>query len=260
MGAQQKNWIGRSTGADVNFNTTEGDVLTVYTTRCDTLFGATYMVIAPEHAYVEKWKDKLSNYDEVAEYVRVAATKSDFERTELVKEKTGVELKGVRAINPVNNQEIPIFISDYVLASYGTGAIMAVPAHDTRDWEFAKAFGLPMVQVVAGPEGEVDISKGAFTDVETGVSVNSGFLTGLSVEDAKAKMNGGKPITSAAPRSTTSSATGFSPVSVIGASPSPSSSAKSAAMWLCPKTSCPCCCRKWRATRPPTTGNPPCPP
>ena len=186
--AQQKNWIGRSTGADVNFNTTEGDVLTVYTTRCDTLFGATYMVIAPEHAYVEKWKDKLSNYDEVAEYVRVAATKSDFERTELVKEKTGVELKGVRAINPVNNQEIPIFISDYVLASYGTGAIMAVPAHDTRDWEFAKAFGLPMVQVVAGPEGEVDISKGAFTDVETGVSVNSGFLTGLSVEDAKAKM------------------------------------------------------------------------
>ena len=186
--AQQKNWIGRSTGADVNFGTTEGDVLTVYTTRCDTLFGATYMVIAPEHAYVEKWKDKLSNYDEVAEYVRVAATKSDFERTELVKEKTGVELKGVKAINPVNNQEIPIFISDYVLASYGTGAIMAVPAHDTRDWEFAKTFNLPMIQVVAGPEGEVDISKAAFTDVETGVSVNSGFLTGLSVEDAKAKM------------------------------------------------------------------------
>lgn len=124
----------------------------------------------------------------MAEYVRVAATKSDFERTELVKEKTGVELKGVKAINPVNNQEIPIFISDYVLASYGTGAIMAVPAHDTRDWEFAKAFNLPMIQVVAGPEGEVDISKGAFTDVATGVSVNSGFLTGLSVEDAKAKM------------------------------------------------------------------------
>lgn len=185
---QQKNWIGRSTGADVNFGTTEGDVLTVYTTRCDTLFGATYMVIAPEHAYVEKWKDKISNYDEVAAYVRAAAAKSDFERTELVKEKTGVELKGVRAINPVNDTEIPIFISDYVLASYGTGAIMAVPAHDTRDWEFAKAFHLPMIQVVAGPEGEVDIDKAAFTDVETGVSVNSGFITGLSVEDAKAKM------------------------------------------------------------------------
>ena len=185
---QQKNWIGRSTGADVNFGTTEGDILTVYTTRCDTLFGATYMVIAPEHAYVEKWKDKLSNYDEVAAYVRAAASKSDFERTELVKEKTGVELKGVRAINPVNNEEIPIFISDYVLASYGTGAIMAVPAHDTHDWEFAKTFNLPMIQVVAGPEGEVDIDKAAFTDVETGVSVNSGFITGLSVEDAKAKM------------------------------------------------------------------------
>ena len=185
---QQKNWIGRSTGADVNFGTTEGDVLTVYTTRCDTLFGATYMVIAPEHAYVEKWKDKISNYDEVAAYVRAAAAKSDFERTELAKEKTGVELKGVRAINPVNDTEIPIFISDYVLASYGTGAIMAVPAHDTRDWEFAKAFHLPMIQVVAGPEGEVDIDKAAFTDVETGVSVNSGFITGLSVEDAKAKM------------------------------------------------------------------------
>lgn len=185
---QQKNWIGRSTGAEVNFNTTEGDVLTVYTTRCDTLFGATYMVIAPEHAYVEKWKNKLSNYDEVAAYVRTASSKSDFERTELVKEKTGVELKGVKAINPANNQEIPIFISDYVLASYGTGAIMAVPAHDTRDWEFAKAFHLPMLQVVAGPEGEVDISKEAFTGVATGVSINSGFLTGLSVEEAKAKM------------------------------------------------------------------------
>ena len=187
--AQQKNWIGRSTGADVNFNTTEGDVLTVYTTRCDTLFGATYMVIAPEHAYVEKWKDKLSNYDEVAEYVRVAATKSDFERTELVKEKTGVELKGVRAINPVNDQEIPIFISDYVLASYGTGAIMAVPAHDTRDWEFAKAFGLPMVRGRRRPRRRSGHLQGRLHRCAKPAScVNSGFLTGLSVEDAKAKM------------------------------------------------------------------------
>ncbi|MCD7920284.1 MAG: leucine--tRNA ligase [Clostridiales bacterium] len=186
---QQKNWIGRSTGAEVNFGTTEGDVLTVYTTRCDTLFGATYMVIAPEHAYVEKWADKISNYDEVRAYVRQAASKSDFERTELAKDKTGVELKGVRAINPVNNQEIPIFISDYVLSTYGTGAIMAVPAHDTRDWEFAQVFGLPIVQVVASSEGElVDLSKEAFTDVATGVMVNSGFITGMTVEEAKKAM------------------------------------------------------------------------
>ncbi len=180
---QQKNWIGRSTGAEVNFQTTEGDVLTVYTTRCDTLFGATYMVIAPEHAYVEKWKDKLNNYDEVAAYVRKAASKSDFERTELAKDKTGVKLDGVRAINPVNGKEIPIFISDYVLATYGTGAIMAVPAHDTRDFEFAQVFGLPIIQVVASADGAlVDLSKEAFTDVATGVMVNSGFLTGLTVE------------------------------------------------------------------------------
>ena len=186
---QQKNWIGRSTGAEVNFNTTEGDVLTVYTTRCDTLFGATYMVIAPEHACVTKWADKLENLDEVQAYVRSAAAKSDFERTELAKEKTGVELKGVRAINPINGQEIPIFISDYVLASYGTGAIMAVPAHDTRDWDFAKAFNLPIIQVVAAEDGtEVDVQKAAFTDVATGVMVNSGFITGMSVEEAKAAM------------------------------------------------------------------------
>ena len=186
---QQKNWIGRSTGAEVNFQTTEGDVLTVYTTRCDTLFGATYMVIAPEHAYVEKWKDKLTNYDEVAAYVRKAASKSDFERTELAKEKTGVRLEGVRAVNPVNGKEIPIFISDYVLATYGTGAIMAVPAHDTRDFEFAQVFGLPIIQVVASADGAlVDLSKEAFTDVATGVMVNSGFITGLSVEEAKAAM------------------------------------------------------------------------
>ena len=186
---QQKNWIGRSTGAEVNFQTTEGDALTVYTTRCDTLFGATYMVIAPEHAYVEKWKDKLNNYDEVAAYVRKAASKSDFERTELAKDKTGVKLDGVRAINPVNGKEIPIFISDYVLATYGTGAIMAVPAHDTRDFEFAQVFGLPIIQVVASADGAlVDLSKEAFTDVATGVMVNSGFLTGLTVEEAKKAM------------------------------------------------------------------------
>jgi leucyl-tRNA synthetase len=185
---QQKNWIGRSTGAEIDFATTEGDKLRVYTTRCDTLFGATYMVIAPEHAYVKKWADKLTNYDEVTRYVEEAGRKSDFERTELVKDKTGVELKGVRAINPVTGKEIPIFISDYVLATYGTGAIMAVPAHDTRDWDFAKAFNLPLIQVVAGPEGEVDINAAAFTDVATGTLVNSGFLNGLSVEEAKKKM------------------------------------------------------------------------
>ncbi|MCD8335336.1 MAG: leucine--tRNA ligase [Clostridiales bacterium] len=186
---QQKNWIGRSTGAEVNFQTTEGDVLTVYTTRCDTLFGATYMVIAPEHAYVTKWKDKLTNYDEVEAYVKKAASKSDFERTELAKDKTGVKLEGVRAINPVNNEEIPIFISDYVLATYGTGAIMAVPAHDTRDFEFAKVFDLPIIQVVASSDGAlVDLSKEAFTDVATGVMVNSGFITGMTVEEAKEAM------------------------------------------------------------------------
>ncbi len=185
---QQKNWIGRSTGAEVNFATTEGDVLTVYTTRCDTLFGATYMVIAPEHEVVTKWSDKLENLDEVQAYVRAAAAKSDFERTELAKEKTGVELKGVRAINPINGKEIPIFISDYVLATYGTGAIMAVPAHDSRDWDFAKAFQLPIVQVVAKDGEEVDVEQAAFTDVATGVMVNSGFLTGMSVADAQQAM------------------------------------------------------------------------
>ncbi len=181
---QQINWIGKSKGAEIDFTTTTGDKLRVYTTRCDTLFGATYMVIAPEHEYVNKWSGILENLSEVEEYKAQAARKSDFERTELVKEKTGVELKGVRAINPATGKEIPIFISDYVLAGYGTGAIMAVPAHDTRDWEFAKKFGLPIVEVVAG--GNVDES--AFTDVETGVLCNSGFLNGLEVADAKAKM------------------------------------------------------------------------
>ncbi len=180
---QQKNWIGRSTGAEVDFGTTLGDTLTVYTTRPDTLFGATYMVISPEHELIEKWADKLTNLDEVRAYQNEAAHKSDFERTELNKEKTGVKLEGVMGINPVNDTEIPIFISDYVLTSYGTGAIMAVPAHDTRDWEFAKKFDLPIIEVVAG--SEVGVENEAFTDCATGVMVNSSFLTGMSVEEAK---------------------------------------------------------------------------
>ncbi len=182
--AQQINWIGKSAGAEIDFLTTTGDKLTVYTTRCDTLFGATYMVIAPEHEFVEKHKALISNFDEVEVYKLAASRKSDFERTELVKEKTGVELKGIKAINPADGKEIPIFISDYVLAGYGTGAIMAVPAHDERDWEFAKKFGLPITEVVAG--GNVD--EAAFTDTATGILVNSGFLNGLEVADAKAKM------------------------------------------------------------------------
>ena len=181
---QQRNWIGRSTGAQVTFTATTGDPIEVYTTRPDTLFGATYMVVSPEHPLIEAWADKLTNMDEVRAYQDEAARKSDFERTEVNKDKTGVELRGVRAINPVNGEEIPIFISDYVLVSYGTGAIMAVPAHDTRDWEFAKKFDLPIVEVVKGG----DVEKEAFTDCATGVMVNSGFLTGLSVEDAKEKI------------------------------------------------------------------------
>lgn len=180
---QQRNWIGRSTGAEVDFGTTLGDTLTVYTTRPDTLFGATYMVISPEHPYIEKWADKLNNLDEIRKYQDEAAHKSDFERTELNKDKTGVRLQGVMGINPVNNKEIPIFISDYVLVSYGTGAIMAVPAHDTRDWEFAKKFDLPIIEVVAG--SKVGVENEAFTDCATGVMTNSDFLTGMSVEDAK---------------------------------------------------------------------------
>lgn len=181
----QKNWIGRSTGAEVDFTTTSGDMLTVYTTRPDTLFGATYMVISPEHPIIEKWADKLQNMDAIREYQAAAARKSDFDRTEMNKDKTGVKLEGVRAINPVNGKEIPIFISDYVLMTYGTGAIMAVPAHDTRDWEFAKVFSLPIIEVVKGGE---DVQKEAFTDCATGVMVNSEFLDGLSVEDAKVKI------------------------------------------------------------------------
>ena len=179
---QQKNWIGRSTGAEVEFKTTEGDTLTVYTTRPDTLFGATYMVISPEHPAVEKWADKLANIDAVRAYREEAARKSDFERTELNKDKTGVKLDGVAAINPVNGREIPIFVSDYVLMGYGTGAIMAVPAHDDRDWAFAKKFGCEIIEVVSGGE---DVQQAAFTAKdETGILVNSDFLNGKTVKDA----------------------------------------------------------------------------
>ncbi len=182
--ALQKNWIGRSTGAEVDFDTTLGNKLTVYTTRPDTLFGATYMVISPEHPVIEKWAGQIQNMDEVRAYQEAAAKKSDFERTEVAKDKTGVKLLGVQAINPVNDREIPIFISDYVLVSYGTGAIMAVPAHDTRDWEFAKKFGLPIIEVVKGGS----VQEEAFTDCATGIMVNSGLLDGLSVEEAKVKI------------------------------------------------------------------------
>ena len=182
---QQRNWIGRSYGTQVTFNTNIGDTFDIFTTRADTLFGVTYMVMSPEHPLLSKWEDKIINLDAVKEYQVLASKKSDFERTELAKDKTGVKLEGVTAINHVNGKEIPIFISDYVLISYGTGAIMAVPAHDTRDWEFAKKFNLPIVEVVSGGE---DVQKAPFTDCATGVLVNSDFLDGLSVEDAKKKM------------------------------------------------------------------------
>ncbi len=182
---QQRNWIGRSEGAEVDFAIagTE-DKLRVFTTRCDTLFGATYMVMSPEHPYIEKYQDRITNFDAVKAYREAAARKSDFERSEMAKEKTGVALEGLSAINPATGKEIPIWISDYVLMTYGTGAIMAVPAHDTRDYEFAKVFGLPIIEVVAGG----DVEKEAFTDCETGKLVNSGFLNGLEVEEAKKKM------------------------------------------------------------------------
>ncbi|MEE1245421.1 MAG: leucine--tRNA ligase [Acutalibacteraceae bacterium] len=182
---QQRNWIGRSYGTQVTFNTNIGDTFDIFTTRADTLFGVTYMVMSPEHPLLSKWEDKIINLDAVKEYQVSASKKSDFERTELAKDKTGVKLEGVTAINPVNGKEIPIFISDYVLISYGTGAIMAVPAHDTRDWEFAKKFNLPIVEVVSGGE---DVQKAPFTDCATGMLVNSDFLDGLSVEDAKKKI------------------------------------------------------------------------
>ena len=185
----QINWIGRSEGAEVDFKLKDKeDKLRVYTTRPDTLFGATYMVVSPEHPLIDKYKDEIKNWDAIIEYREMAARKSDFERTELAKDKTGVVLDGLTAVNPINDKEIPIWISDYVLMTYGTGAIMAVPAHDDRDWEFAKKFNLPMIQVVEGKEGPVDINEAAFTDVATGKMINSGFLTGLSVEEAKEKV------------------------------------------------------------------------
>ena len=182
----QKNWIGKSQGAEVDFAVAgKEDKLTVYTTRPDTLFGATYMVVSPEHPMLEKYKDEIKNMDAVREYQEQAARKSDFERSELAKDKTGVEIDGIRAVNPVNGKEIPIWVSDYVLMSYGTGAIMAVPAHDTRDWEFAKKFNLPIIEVVAGGE---NVQEEAFTDVATGKMINSGFLDGLEVAEAKKKI------------------------------------------------------------------------
>ncbi|MCI7322743.1 MAG: leucine--tRNA ligase [Lachnospiraceae bacterium] len=185
----QKNWIGRSTGAEVDFSIkgTE-DKLTIYTTRCDTLFGVTYMVVSPEHPYLDKYKDQIKNWDEIVAYREQASRKSDFERAELAKDKTGVAIDGLTAVNPVNGKEVPIWVSDYVLMSYGTGAIMAVPAHDERDWEFAKKFNLPIIQVVAKNGEEVDVNEAAFTDVATGVLINSDFLNGLEVKDAKEKM------------------------------------------------------------------------
>ena len=185
----QKNWIGRSTGAEVDFQIKDTeDKLRIYTTRCDTLFGVTYMVVSPEHPYLDKYKDQIKNWEEIVAYREQASRKSDFERAELAKDKTGVAIDGLTAINPVNGKEVPIWVSDYVLMSYGTGAIMAVPAHDERDWEFAKKFNIPMVQVVAKNGEEVDINEAAFTDVATGVLINSEFLNGLEVKDAKAKM------------------------------------------------------------------------
>ena len=185
----QKNWIGRSTGAEVDFQIKDTeDKLRIYTTRCDTLFGVTYMVVSPEHPYLDKYKDQIKNWEEIVAYREQASRKSDFERAELAKDKTGVAIDGLTAINPVNGKEVPIWVSDYVLMSYGTGAIMAVPAHDERDWEFAKKFHLPVIQVVAKNGEEVDVNEAAFTDVATGVLINSDFLNGLEVKDAKEKM------------------------------------------------------------------------
>ena len=185
----QKNWIGRSTGAEVDFRIKDTeDKLRIYTTRCDTLFGVTYMVVSPEHPYLDKYKDQIKNWEEIVAYREQASRKSDFERAELAKDKTGVAIDGLTAINPVNGKEVPIWVSDYVLMSYGTGAIMAVPAHDERDWEFAKKFHLPIIQVVAKNGEEVDVNEAAFTDVATGVLINSDFLNGLEVKEAKEKM------------------------------------------------------------------------
>ncbi|MDF2524343.1 MAG: leucyl-tRNA synthetase, partial [Clostridiales bacterium] len=182
---QQKNWIGRSEGMEVDFNTTEGNTLRVYTTRPDTLFGVTYMVVSPEHPVIDELKEKITNYTELVEYREFASKKSDFERTELVKEKTGVQILGLMAVNPVNGNQIPIWVSDYVLMSYGTGAIMAVPGHDTRDWEFAKRFSLPIIEVVAGG----NVEEAAFTEIESGKMINSDFLNDMDVSAAKKKIS-----------------------------------------------------------------------
>lgn len=185
----QRNWIGKSTGAEVDFSIKgKEDKLRIYTTRCDTLFGVTYMVVSPEHPYLDKYKAEIKNWSEIEAYREAASKKSDFERAELAKDKTGVQIDGLVAVNPVNGKEVPIWVSDYVLMSYGTGAIMAVPAHDERDWEFAKKFNLPIIQVVAKNGEAVDVNEAAFTDVATGVLINSDFLNGLEVKDAKEKM------------------------------------------------------------------------
>ena len=185
----QRNWIGKSTGAEVDFSIKgKEDKLSIYTTRCDTLFGVTYMVVSPEHPYLDKYKAEIKNWSEIEAYREAASKKSDFERAELAKDKTGVQIDGLVAVNPVNGKEVPIWVSDYVLMSYGTGAIMAVPAHDERDWEFAKKFNLPIIQVVAKNGEAVDVNEAAFTDVATGVLINSDFLNGLEVKDAKEKM------------------------------------------------------------------------
>ena len=232
---QQRNWIGRSEGAEVDFTLTTGDKLRIFTTRPDTLFGATYMVMSPEHPLIEQHKAQIENYEEIAAYREAAARKSDFERTELNKDKTGVEIKGIRAVNPVNGQEIPVWVSDYVLMGYGTGAIMAVPAHDERDWEFAKKFGLPIVEVVAGG----DVQSAAYTDIQDGVMVNSGILNGLKVKDAiktiidylQEKGLGERKVNYKC-------ATGCSPASATGASRSRWSTASTAAGCRCPTSSC----------------------
>ena len=181
MKTQQRNWIGRSTGTEVTFKTNTGDDITVYTTRVDTLFGVTYTVISPEHPLLKKWKGIIKNWDEVEAYQAAAARKSDFERGELNKDKTGVRLDGIEVINPATGKVVPMFVSDYVLMGYGTGIVMGVPGHDQRDWDFAKAFGLPIVEVVEGG----DITKEAFTlKDDTGIMVNSGFLNGMTVKEA----------------------------------------------------------------------------
>lgn len=185
---EQKNWIGKSYGAQIDFKVNEtGDDLVVYTTRPDTIFGVTYMAIAPEHPIIDELKDRISNFDEIVKYREEAKRKTEFERIELSKEKTGVKVEGINILNPVTNEVIPLYVTDYVMMGYGTGAIMAVPAHDTRDYEFAKKFGIDIKQVVKSDSSEVNLDKEAFTDIQTGIMVNSGFLNSLTVEDAKEK-------------------------------------------------------------------------